>query len=341
MEDSVMRQWKGKEQTSQQPFGPNDQPKILCTRIRTVPGAGVVVKVGKQVKVEEKLLDLKPKNLDFIQAASLPLAIETSYEASSGGGLPTMAFYAKTDSFDMFTVIVGNFDGAIILWKYRRPAAPILTRRVYIFANLVGRPPPRGSSQRKFKCRGTGISLDIALGCKHEYMRVEAKKFYQGFGQTFTTVVSILVSLAFAALVTIPGGSSGSTGVPVFLSLDKGTKNKDTMGTIFRWYFFLTLAGLIGGILAQMEFVHFITSDYRVKESRSRLPCGLARGVFLWIACSGLLGSTCFGTPLFLQPERNDVPCGRVCKDDHNLVTTCTNTRIDKRLQLGGKIVYL
>ncbi|CAI0434723.1 unnamed protein product [Linum tenue] len=80
----------------------------------TVPGydvAGVVVKVGSQVKVlkegdevygdihekaldgpkqfgslaeytavEEKLLALKPKSLDFAQAAALPLAIETAYE---------------------------------------------------------------------------------------------------------------------------------------------------------------------------------------------------------------------------------------------------------------------
>ncbi|XP_048129064.1 2-methylene-furan-3-one reductase-like [Rhodamnia argentea] len=79
-----------------------------------VPGydvAGVVVKVGEQVKkfkvgdevygdinekaldhpkqhgtlaeytaVEEKLLALKPKNLSFVEAASLPLAIETAYE---------------------------------------------------------------------------------------------------------------------------------------------------------------------------------------------------------------------------------------------------------------------
>ncbi|XP_071701710.1 2-methylene-furan-3-one reductase-like [Rutidosis leptorrhynchoides] len=86
----------------------------------TVPGydvAGVVVKVGKQVKglkvgdevygdvhekaldgpkqsgslaeyvaVEEKLLALKPKNLDFIQAASLPLAIETAYEGLERAG---------------------------------------------------------------------------------------------------------------------------------------------------------------------------------------------------------------------------------------------------------------
>ncbi|KAB2609633.1 2-methylene-furan-3-one reductase-like [Pyrus ussuriensis x Pyrus communis] len=80
----------------------------------TVPGydvAGVVVKVGSKVKdfkegdevygdinekalegpkqsgslaeytaVEERLLAPKPKNLDFAQAASLPLAIETAYE---------------------------------------------------------------------------------------------------------------------------------------------------------------------------------------------------------------------------------------------------------------------
>lgn len=29
---------------------------------------------------EEKLLALKPKNIDFVQAAGLPLAIETAYE---------------------------------------------------------------------------------------------------------------------------------------------------------------------------------------------------------------------------------------------------------------------
>ncbi|KAI9169078.1 hypothetical protein LWI28_006593 [Acer negundo] len=88
--------------------------KATDSPLPTVPGydvAGVVVKVGSQVKefkegdevygdvnekaldgpkqfgslaeytaVEEKLLALKPKNLDFVQAASLPLAIETAYE---------------------------------------------------------------------------------------------------------------------------------------------------------------------------------------------------------------------------------------------------------------------
>ncbi|KAM1239303.1 hypothetical protein ACFX2J_044762 [Malus domestica] len=63
----------------------------------TVPGydvAGVVVKVGSQpltkpkrigslaeyTAVEERVLALKPKNLSFVEAASLPLAIETAYE---------------------------------------------------------------------------------------------------------------------------------------------------------------------------------------------------------------------------------------------------------------------
>ncbi|XVF60305.1 hypothetical protein PTKIN_Ptkin08bG0034600 [Pterospermum kingtungense] len=86
----------------------------------TVPGydiAGVVVKVGSQVKnlkvgdevygnvhekgldhpkqygtlaeytaVEERLLSLKPKNLSFVEAASLPLAIETAYEGLERSG---------------------------------------------------------------------------------------------------------------------------------------------------------------------------------------------------------------------------------------------------------------
>ncbi|CAN6574945.1 unnamed protein product [Malus baccata var. baccata] len=63
----------------------------------TVPGydvAGVVVKVGSQpltkpkrigslaeyTAAEERVLALKPKNLSFVEAASLPLAIETAYE---------------------------------------------------------------------------------------------------------------------------------------------------------------------------------------------------------------------------------------------------------------------
>ncbi|KAH6805227.1 Oxidoreductase [Perilla frutescens var. frutescens] len=85
-----------------------------CAPFPVIPGydvAGVVVKVGSKVKnfkegdevygdvvekaleeprqlgtlaeytvADEKLLALKPKNLDFAQAASLPVAIETAYE---------------------------------------------------------------------------------------------------------------------------------------------------------------------------------------------------------------------------------------------------------------------
>ncbi|CAB4305584.1 unnamed protein product [Prunus armeniaca] len=55
----------------------------------TVPGydvAGVVVKVGSQVTKfkytasEERVFALKPQNLSFVEAASLPLALETAYE---------------------------------------------------------------------------------------------------------------------------------------------------------------------------------------------------------------------------------------------------------------------
>ncbi|KNA23573.1 hypothetical protein SOVF_023780 [Spinacia oleracea] len=94
--------------------------KASDSPLPTVPGydvAGVVVKVGSEVKelkvgdevygdihekaldgpkqsgslaeytaVEEKLLALKPKNLDFAQAAGLPLAVETAYEGLEKAG---------------------------------------------------------------------------------------------------------------------------------------------------------------------------------------------------------------------------------------------------------------
>ncbi|KAL5543098.1 hypothetical protein UlMin_010808 [Ulmus minor] len=89
-------------------------PNAIDSPLPTVPGydvAGVVVKVGSHVKkfkvgdevygdinengldkpkqfgsleeytaAEEKLLALKPKNLSFVEAASLPLALQTAYE---------------------------------------------------------------------------------------------------------------------------------------------------------------------------------------------------------------------------------------------------------------------
>ncbi|XP_011623630.1 2-methylene-furan-3-one reductase isoform X2 [Amborella trichopoda] len=97
--------------------------KATDSPLPTVPGydvSGVVVKVGSQVKglkegdevygninekaledlkqygslaqftaVEEKLLALKPKSIDFLQAAGLPLVIETAY-----GGLERTGFSA-------------------------------------------------------------------------------------------------------------------------------------------------------------------------------------------------------------------------------------------------------
>ncbi|CAA7408560.1 unnamed protein product [Spirodela intermedia] len=94
--------------------------KATDSPLPTVPGydvAGIVVKVGSQVKsfkegdevygdinekalenpkqsgslaeytaVEEKLLALKPKNIDFVQAAGFPLALETAYEGLEKAG---------------------------------------------------------------------------------------------------------------------------------------------------------------------------------------------------------------------------------------------------------------
>ena len=42
--------------------------------------------LAEYTAVEEKLLAIKPKNLTFVEAASLPLAIETAYEGLERAG---------------------------------------------------------------------------------------------------------------------------------------------------------------------------------------------------------------------------------------------------------------
>ncbi|KAI3976273.1 hypothetical protein MKX01_021815 [Papaver californicum] len=140
--------------------------KATDSPLPTVPGydvAGIVVKVGSQVKnlkdgdevygninekalenphqfgslaeftaVEEKLLALKPKNLDFIQAAGLPLAIQTAYEGlektglSSGksvlvlggaGGVGSLAIQLAKQVFGASKVAATSSTGKIELLK--------------------------------------------------------------------------------------------------------------------------------------------------------------------------------------------------------------------------------
>ncbi|KDP45359.1 hypothetical protein JCGZ_09608 [Jatropha curcas] len=101
-------------------FDGTDHPPL--PPLPTIPGydvAVVVVKVGNQVRkfkvgdevygninelplnhpkqfgsvaeytaVEEKLLALKPKNLNFVEAAGLPLAIESAYQGLEQAGFP-------------------------------------------------------------------------------------------------------------------------------------------------------------------------------------------------------------------------------------------------------------
>lgn len=140
--------------------------KATDSPLPTVPGydvAGVVVKVGSQVKklkegdevygdinekalenprqygslaeytaVEEKLLALKPKNLDFTQAAGLPLAIETANEGleragfSSGksilvlggaGGVGTLVIQLAKQVFGASRVVATSSTGKLELLK--------------------------------------------------------------------------------------------------------------------------------------------------------------------------------------------------------------------------------
>ncbi|KAH1098310.1 hypothetical protein J1N35_015231 [Gossypium stocksii] len=140
--------------------------KATDSPLPTVPGydvAGVVVKVGSQVKelkegdevygninekalegprqfgslaqytaVEEKLLALKPKNLDFAQAAGLPLAIETAYEGlertgfsygksilvlNGAGGVGSLAIQLAKQVFGASKVAATSSTGKLELLK--------------------------------------------------------------------------------------------------------------------------------------------------------------------------------------------------------------------------------
>ncbi|GKE66138.1 reverse transcriptase domain-containing protein [Tanacetum coccineum] len=106
-------------------------------------------------------------------------------------------------------------------------------------------------------------------------MTTDAKKFFQSFVQTPNLYYCCLYSF-LAGICCLDDDSWWKERRyyrRVYLTLDKDTTNKEAMSVLFWWYSYVNFTGLISRILAHMEFVHFVTATYGVKEYRSRLPC--------------------------------------------------------------------
>ncbi|KAK2636482.1 hypothetical protein Ddye_031274 [Dipteronia dyeriana] len=196
--------------------------KATDSPLPTVPGydvAGVVVKVGSQVKefkegdevygdvnekalegpkqfgslaeytaVEEKLLALKPKNLDFVQAASLPLAIETAYE-----GLERTGFSAGK------SIIVLNGSGGVGSLVIQ------LAKQVFGAAKVAATSGTRNLELLK------SLGADLAIDYTKENFEDLPEKFdvvYDAIGQCDKAVKVVKEGGAVVALtgaVTPPG----------------------------------------------------------------------------------------------------------------------------------------
>nr|AFK35692.1 unknown [Lotus japonicus] len=196
--------------------------KATDSPLPTVPGydvAGVVVKVGSEVKefrvgdevygdvnekalegpkqfgslaeytaVEEKLLAPKPKNLDFAQAASLPLAIETAYE-----GLERTGFSSGK------SILVLNGSGGVGSLVIQ------LAKQVFGAARVAATPGTRNLELLK------SLGVDLAIDYTKENFEDLPEKFdvvYDAIGQCDRAVKAIKEGGSVVALtgaVTPPG----------------------------------------------------------------------------------------------------------------------------------------
>ncbi|XP_074295985.1 2-methylene-furan-3-one reductase [Silene latifolia] len=196
--------------------------KASDSPLPTVPGydvAGVVVKVGSDVKefnvgdevygdinekaldepkqfgslaeytaVEEKLLAVKPKSLDFAQAAGLPLAIETAYE-----GLEKAGFSAG-----MSILVLGGAGGVGSLVIQ-------LAKQVFS-ASKVAATASTGK-QEFLKSIGTDLAIDYTTE-KFEELREKFDVVYDAVGEGEKAVKAVKEGGSVVVLtgaVTPPG----------------------------------------------------------------------------------------------------------------------------------------
>ncbi|KAG4924434.1 hypothetical protein JHK87_049974 [Glycine soja] len=208
--------------------------KATDSPLPTVPGydvAGVVVKVGSQVKdfkvgdevygdvnekalegpkqfgslaeytaVEEKLLAPKPKNLDFAQAAALPLAIETAYEGLERTGFsPGKSILVLNGSGGVGSLVI-----QVSMQFYNRDAG-ILAKQVFGASRVAATSSTRNLDLLK------SLGADLAIDYTKENFEDLPEKFdvvYDAIGQCDRAVKAVKEGGSVVALtgaVTPPG----------------------------------------------------------------------------------------------------------------------------------------
>ncbi|XP_009349331.3 uncharacterized protein LOC103940872 [Pyrus x bretschneideri] len=103
----------------------------------------------------------------------------------------------------------------------------------------------------------------------HNEMGKEAEKSMKETATSCTVVGALIVTIMFAAAITVPGGNNGNTGLPVFLS-----------ERVFTIFIVSDAISLFSSTTSVIMFLGILTSRYSEDDFRKSLPTKMIIGLF-------------------------------------------------------------
>ncbi|KAI3495776.1 hypothetical protein L1887_38122 [Cichorium endivia] len=123
---------------------------------------------------------------------------------------------------------------------------------------------------------------------EHKDLVIEGEKWMKATAESYTITAALIITIVFAAAITVPGGNNGDTGVPIF-----------TNNTAFTVFAISDAISLFAAVTSLLTFLSVLTARFAEQDFLFKLPTKLIIGLAtLFISTTSMI--VAFGATLYI-----------------------------------------
>ncbi|KAI3495817.1 hypothetical protein L1887_38163 [Cichorium endivia] len=123
---------------------------------------------------------------------------------------------------------------------------------------------------------------------EHKDLMIEGEKWMKATAGSYTITAALIITIVFAAAITVPGGNNQDTGIPIF-----------TNNTAFTIFAILDAISLFTAVTSLLMFLSILTARYAEQDFLLKLPTKLVIGLAtLFISTTAMV--LAFGAALYI-----------------------------------------
>nr|KAJ0198084.1 hypothetical protein LSAT_V11C700360760 [Lactuca sativa] len=134
----------------------------------------------------------------------------------------------------------------------------------------------------------SGETPQMVFTREHKDLVIEGEKWMKSTAESYTITAALIITIVFAAAITVPGGSSQDKGIPIF-----------TNNTAFTIFAISDAISLFAAVTSLLMFLSILTARFAEQDFLFKLPTKLIIGLTtLFISTTAMI--VAFGATLYL-----------------------------------------